>query len=339
VTGDLVRDHVDPALERIIRFAAGLELRDPVRWRLAEHRRRSMRRTLGQFVTRANDLGPQVAGRDPDAVAAFDRLISEALDCMREARCPERPLASRLDRALYKPGSELLDDPSFPMQARADALEKLHRLNEQLGSYDSFLGALMPLVEAAERAGRRPVRIHDLAAGHAGFALFLKQRLGARVELEASDIKPEYLEIGRRRARAAGVHVDLFVADALALDAVRERDVDVVTCTQSIHHFSPGMVSRMFGEAARAAKVGVCLIDGERSWLMFALIGVATALYGRSWVLFHDGLVSLRRMFYEEELALLAGLSPGIEGGRRIETGAMLPGHAFVRCATSRAAE
>ena len=91
------------------------------------------------------------------------------------------------------------------------------------------------------------------------------------------------------------------------------------------------MVARMFGEAARAAEVGVCLIDAQRSWLMYGLIGLSTALYGRSYVLFHDGLTSLRRMFYEEELRLFADLAPGLPKGALIETGSMQPNHAFVR--------
>jgi hypothetical protein len=47
-------------------------------------------------------------------------------------------------------------------------------------------------------------------------------------------------------------------------------------------------------------------------------------------VLVHDGIVSLRRMFYEEELALLARLAPGLPSCR-VETGTVLPAHAFVR--------
>jgi hypothetical protein len=86
----------------------------------------------------------------------------------------------------------------------------------------------------------------------------------------------------------------------------------------------------------RAAKTGACLIDGERSFLMCGLVAIATSLYGRSYVLFHDGVVSLRRMYYEEELGLLAALAPGLPPAARIETGAFLPAHAFVRVTRPR---
>src|SRR6185503_3151896 len=123
--------------------------------------------------------------------------------------------------------------------------------------------------------------------------------LGARASVEASDIKGEYLALGRARAAELGAAIGFFVEDALAPEGLRARGADVITCTQSIHHFSPGMVARMLGEAARVAEVGVCFIDGERSWLHCGLVATATALYARSYVLFHDGVVSLRRMFYE----------------------------------------
>ena len=42
------------------------------------------------------------------------------------------------------------------------------------------------------------------------------------------------------------------------------RPTDVIVCTQSLHHFGPGMVARMLGEAARSARAAVVFIDGER---------------------------------------------------------------------------
>jgi hypothetical protein len=326
--------NVDPLVERLIKAGVGLELRDPIRWALAEHRREAMRDTAAAFAPQVAALEGAVIARDPAAIARYDALLDEATAQMRAHR-PDAgrliALCAAIDQRLYKNEEELLDDPSFPEDQRARALDGLHRLNEQFGSYETFISILTPLLDAAEARSSGPIRIHDLAAGHGGFALLLKQRLGGRADLEASDLKDEYLALGRARAAALGVEVGFFVEDALAIEGARARGADVITCTQSIHHFTPGMVARMLGEAARAAKVGACFIDGERSFLFYGLLAVATTLSSRSYVLLHDGLVSLRRMFYEEELGLLAALAPGLPEGARIETGAMLPAHAFVR--------
>jgi SAM-dependent methyltransferase len=336
-----LRDRVDPSLERLVRFAMGFELRDPIRWSLAAHRRDSMRRTAADFVLRAQDAAEAVAARNPEAIARYDALVATAVEAMRSLRptgaSPLTSLFDALDQRLYRNDPELLDDPTFPAEARAKGLDGLHRLNELLGSYEAFLLALMPLVELAEQRGRRPVRIHDLAAGHAGFAVFLAQRLGSRVVMEASDIKDEYLDLGRARARALGADVSFYCEDALAIDGPLRRGVDILICTQSVHHFPPGMVARMIGEAARAATTGVLIADAERSWLFYGLVGLVSALHGRSWVLTHDGMVSLRRMFYEEELGLLAALAPSLPAGARLETGTFLPAHAFVRITRAEA--
>ena len=328
---------VDPTLERLIRFGVRLEVRDPVRWSLAAHRREAFRDTAAAFVPRAEAMEEAVAARDPEAVARYDALVAEAIVAMRGRRPsdggPLTAVCDALDRRLYRDEAELLDDPAFPLEERSRGLDGLHRLNEVIGSYEAFTRELMPLIELAERRGRRPVRVHDLASGHAGYAVYLKQRLGDRVVVEASDIKDEYLDLGRARARDLGVDVDFFREDALAIDGPRARGVDVLLCTQAIHHFSAGMVARMLGEAARAATTGVLFVDGERSWIFHGLVGTIATIYGRSWVLAHDGMASFRRMFYEEELGLIGALAPRVPASARIETGAFLPAHALVRIA------
>jgi len=336
-----LQHRIDPTLERLVRFGISLGLRDPVRWSLAAHRREAFQGTAAAFVPRAEAIRAAVVAREPEAVARYDALVEEAIVAMRSLRPTDSgaltTVFDAVDRRLYRNDPEFLDDPTFPLEARARGLDGLHRLNELFGSYEAFTRALTPLIELAEERGRRPVRVHDLAAGHAGFAIYLKQRLGDRVAVEASDIKDEYLELGRARARELGVDVDFFVEDALAIDGPRRRGVDILLCTQSIHHFSPGMVARMIGEAARAATTGVLFVDAERSWIFYGLIALLGAIYVRSWVLTHDGMVSLRRMFYEEELGLLAALAPRVPPSSRIETGAVLPAHAFVRIAHAAA--
>ena|GEM_PF-212425 len=342
----LMRERFDPAFGRLARYVAGFDLRrlDPMLVALAPRRKEAMRRVIDAVKEPAAAIEEAVIARDPDAASRFDAIAAEALDQMRSLEPDGVPASlgpfnatpllsalSSIERRLYRDAPEWLDDPSFPEDQRTEALDRLDRVNRTLGSYDAFTALLMPLIEAAERAGHSPVRVHDLASGHAGFAVLLKQALGDRVVVEASDIKPEYLEIGRARAAALGVPVDLFVEDALAMDGIRARGVDIVVCTQALHHFPPGMVARMIGEASRAATVGACFIDGERSWVLLGAFIPAATLISRSRTLVHDGIVSLRRMYYREELELLGALAPGVPEGVRVEIGSSPPAHIFVR--------
>jgi 2-polyprenyl-3-methyl-5-hydroxy-6-metoxy-1,4-benzoquinol methylase len=338
----LMRERFDPAFARVAKVVAGFDLRrlDPMLVALAPHRKEAMRRAAEVVAERAAAIEKDVIARDPGAASRFDALVAEAVGTMRsihpggadaEGAAPLVSALSMIERRLYRDAPEWLDDPSFPEDERTLALDRLDLVNRALGSYDAFTAILMPLIEAAERAGRSPVRVHDLASGHAGFAVLLKQVLGDRVVVEASDIKPEYLEIGRARAAALGVAVDFFTEDALAMDGIRERGVDIVVCTQAIHHFPPGMVARVIGEASRAVKVGACFIDGERSWILLGAFIPAATLISRNRTLVHDGIVSLRRMYYREELDLLGALAPGVPEGVRVEVGSSPPAHIYLR--------
>jgi hypothetical protein len=337
-----MRERFDPAFARLAKRVARYDLRrlDPMLTAFAPRRREAMRRVRASMEARAAAIEEAVVARDPEAASRFDALAAEAVDQMRAmdpgGAGPARPILSAIERRLYRDAPEWLDDPSFPEDQRTEALDRLDTVNRALGSYDTFVELLMPLIEAAERAGRSPVRVHDLASGHAGFAVLLKQMLGDRVAVEASDIKPEYLEIGRARAEALGVKVDFFTEDALAMDGIRARGVDIVVCTQALHHFPPGMVARIIGEASRAAHVGACFIDGERSWLLLGAFIPAATLISRSRTLVHDGIVSLRRMYYREELDLLGALAPGVPEDVRVEVGSSPPAHIYLRLTRDR---
>lgn len=328
---------IDPHLERLARLSNRIELRDPVRWRLAEHRRATMQEVASRLGPRARELEAGVVAHDARSIEAYDALVAGALHAMRGRRPKGRSLLGALDRALYANHDELLDDPSFPERERVYVLERLDRMNELLGSYDAFVSLTMPFIERARaRDGR--AKVHDLAAGHGGFALVLKGRLGDAASVTASDLKEEYLALGRRAAQKKGLDVAFVAQDALSLANLAREGVDVLTCTQSLHHFPPGMIARMIGEASRVAREGLVFIDAERSLTAIALLAPFVVLWGRSYAFVHDSLVSLRRMYYEEELALLAALAPGLPSGARVETGFAHPGFAYLRIAAEGAA-
>jgi 2-polyprenyl-3-methyl-5-hydroxy-6-metoxy-1,4-benzoquinol methylase len=337
----LLRRRVDPVLEAVMRSVSRRDVRGPLRTWLAPHRSRAMRRTIEAYAPRLAPLTEAVRARDPEAIARYDALVGEAVDQMRHSRVGERedggPRAARdvllgaIDERLYRDRPELMDDPSFPEDERTASLDVLDRFNRCTGIYETVRVSIEPLVARAERAGRRPVRVHDVASGHGGLALYLAETMGDRIAMEASDIRSEYLDLGRAQAAERGLAVDFSIEDALAPDGLARRGVDVITCTQALHHFPPGMIARMMGETARAARVGACFVDGERSWTSYGLLLLTGVLYGRSYTFLHDATVSIRRMFYEEELALVAALAPPLPEGVRIETGTAPPSHVFVR--------
>jgi SAM-dependent methyltransferase len=276
-----------------------------------------------------------VLSRDAATVARFDDLVADALATLRADRPPGLArLLTEIDSAFQREGEELLDDPFFPEHERVRVLETLDRFNRDSEAYGRWMRLVEPLVERAQQSHGGPARVLELAAGHGSFALAVAEHFGDRVEVTASDIRDEYLELGRRRTRGRAQRVRFVLQDATDLRDV--HDVDILLCTQSLHHFPPGMVARMVGEASRAARAGALFVDGERSIESLLLAVPVLFAYGRTWPVLHDSVVSVRRMLSAEEMRLVASLAPGVPDDVRVEVDRLAPGYVTVRMTAAK---
>jgi 2-polyprenyl-3-methyl-5-hydroxy-6-metoxy-1,4-benzoquinol methylase len=252
---------------------------------------------------------------DGRGTAALEEVASSLLD---EARVEMRRahgswwarIATELDAALPNGALEHMDDPAFDERERTSAIRDLDLWNRRAGSYAVFASALRPLLGARSE----PTTVLDLASGHGGFALALAslaKEHGWRLRIIASDLRAEYVAIGRRRAAEAGLDVEFRVVDALHLSAsVAPGEVDVITCTQSLHHFGARGVVVLVAEALRHARRGILFVDLARAVSGLAAVGAVTGIFTNR-TYFHDATVSVRNAFVPEELALLARCAPG----------------------------
>ncbi len=301
---------------------------------LGEARRQAANAVLSEHRGRARTLFARLDLGDRSAAEEIDRLADRALSEMR-ARVHDRARALGLTEGLAArmhqrfgdtDESEYLDNPELDRAMRVRLLANLDALNAVLGSYRAFFRAMEPLL-----AEDRPTRILDLAAGHGGFALEvarMTRERGMDVELTATDIREEYLALGEAVAREEGLSVRFAVQDALDLSNLERGEHDVVVCTQSLHHFSPGMVARMFHEAVGVAGHGVVFIDGCRSVFYGLLLPALSVLRYRDPEFAHDAWISFRRFYAPEELTVLSGLAVDDHG---LESKWMRPAHCLVR--------
>lgn len=336
---------LDPLTIRATRAIQRVLRGPPLRAEHARSRERALASVVAKYQREVARTHEAVLARDRSAIAAFDATVARAAEELRgdaEKQTAEtrfERVAHAVDRVVHKNSAEWLDDPAFDEKLRVRTLERLDRMNEAIGAYEAFFVAIEPAIERARRAGVSRPTVVDLASGHAMFAVALALRFGARegqVRVVATDLAPEYLEIGRARAQKLAMTDEMisFVPqDALDLRELPAKigaPIDVVTCTQTLHHFSPGMVARLFAEAAEAARYGAVLVDGERNpFALLMVAGVSVALGRGSVPFLHDSFVSMRRMYTEQELALFAELAPGPK--RTIERGWNPPGHVYVR--------
>jgi len=93
--------------------------------------------------------------------------------------------------------------------------------------------------------------------------------------------------------------------DVLALPFA-DGAVDVVTCSQLLHHFTDDDAVRALRELSRVARVAVVVGDLRRSWLAASLFWLVSWPLGFHRVTRHDGTLSVLRGFTADELRAMA---------------------------------
>jgi len=142
------------------------------------------------------------------------------------------------------------------------------------------------LLDVGTGAGDIPARARGMAAR-------------CRVDLTTVgvDTVEPLLRAVRHRARTCAT----VCGDARALP-FGDRSVDVVTCSQVLHHFFDDDLRALLRELDRVARVRVIVSDLRRSWLAAAGIWLASYPLHFHPVSRHDGVVSVMRGFTAREL-------------------------------------
>jgi 2-polyprenyl-3-methyl-5-hydroxy-6-metoxy-1,4-benzoquinol methylase len=318
---------IDPAITWLARAVAGRAGPPLVVRKLIGLRRQVTDELVTRFRPQALGLSEAIHGGNATArqelVALGERALGEhRREVEQRARGLQRWTAA-VDRLWTSTAAaEYLDDPGFDLQKRVRLIDHLDLANELLLNYEAFVEQIQPGL-----ARERPTRILDLAAGHAGFMCHLARRAAAEgwaVDLTASDLKLEYLELGRKRAASEKLPLQFIAQDALDLSNHAPGSYDIVLCTQALHHFPPGLITVMFAEAMRLAARGVFFIDGCRDLGNALAIALLGALRFADLPFVHDAWISFRRFFVPEELELLARITQPHAG---VRASWIRPGH------------
>ncbi len=208
-------------------------------------------------------------------------------------------------------GTELLDDPSVDTALARRSLQDIVRSNRWFGGANAVLAELAP-VFAAARAGGEPLTLLDIGTG-AGDIPELARRAADRAGVPLLTMG---LEINAALAAASRPRSGEAIAgDALALPFAN-GSVDVVTCSQLLHHFEAADGLQLIAEMHRVARLRVIVADIRRAWAAAAGFWMGSWVLGFHPVTRHDGVVSVFRGFRAHELAstviAATGCSPSI---------------------------
>lgn len=200
-------------------------------------------------------------------------------------------------------GFEHLDDPQVSDEVR------LASMRDVITSNTVFGGARAVMVEI-ERALPLPgssATMLDIGTGLGDIperAARLARSRGVALRVIGLDGSEPLLRAGRSRM------TDSVRGDALQLPFA-SGSVDIVTCSQVLHHFEQPELGQLLSEMHRVARVRAIVSDLRRSWIAVAGFWPATFLLAFHPVTRHDGMTSILRGFTPGELGTMVQEATG----------------------------
>ena len=202
-------------------------------------------------------------------------------------------------------GTERLDEAGVDPALRLRSLADVARSNVLFGGRRAVISEM----ERALPYMPRPMRLVDVGTGLGDIAAAVAAAAGRRghpLTAVGVDLAPELA----RAARSRGV--PSCCADAFRLP-LPDRSVDVVTCSQLLHHFPEPECRMLLLEFDRVARHRVIVGDLRRSWLAAAGFWLASFPLGFHAVTRHDGTLSVLRGFTADELRALVLEAVGVQ--------------------------
>lgn len=192
-------------------------------------------------------------------------------------------------------GVEILDDPATDPALRERSIGDVTRSNRLLGGARAVLAELGRLFPGLGTSAT----LLDVGTGLADIPRLARDRARARgLALRT---------IGLDEAASLSVAVKASLDDSLCGDAralpLATASIDVVTCSQLLHHFSDDEIPMVLRELDRVARGWVVVSDLRRSWLAAWGFWLVSWALGFHRVTRHDGFVSVLRGFTVDELA------------------------------------
>ncbi len=192
-------------------------------------------------------------------------------------------------------GVEILDDPGVDPAVRRRSLDDVVRSNQVFGGRRAAVIA----VRDALRDDAGCQTLLDVGTGLADIPARAREaasRGGAALRTIGVDEAVSLLLQARHRLD------DAVCARALALP-FRDHSIDIVMCSQLLHHFENADAERVVAELNRVARTTVIVSDLRRSWLAAAGFWLASFALRFHRVTRHDGVVSVLRGFTAGELS------------------------------------
>jgi len=200
-------------------------------------------------------------------------------------------------------GIEILDDENVDPKVMIRSMHDVERANKIFGGANAALHE----IEATLATLPKCATLLDVGTGTADIPA-LARPLARKHEITMKtigfDVSPALLEHFRNR------HDSVVLGDALRLP-FSDASVDIVTCSQVLHHFRDADAQRLIIEMNRVARSCVVISDLRRSIVAAGGLWLASFVLKFHPVSRHDGVVSVMRGFTPHELGKLVSSAIG----------------------------
>ena len=191
-------------------------------------------------------------------------------------------------------GVEILDDPATDPALRVRSIRDVVRSNMLLGGASAVLAELARLLP---RIGPSATLL-DVGTGLAD----IPRRACERARTHGATLTTFGLDEAESLSRAtAGTLDGSLCGDARRLPFA-DASVDLVICSQLLHHFEDAEIPAVLRELDRVARGWVIVADLRRDWLAACGFWLVSWPLGFHRVTRHDGFVSVLRGFTADEL-------------------------------------
>jgi SAM-dependent methyltransferase len=196
-------------------------------------------------------------------------------------------------------GAEYLDDPSLDPALATRSLQDVARANLLFGGRRAVLTELDGYFRAARARGARSLVLLDVGTG-LGDIPRAARAAAARYEVALHTIG---LEVTPALAHAALDGAQQCVCGDARTLPFADQSVDLITCSQVLHHLDADDAIALLHEVTRVAREGVVVSDLRRSWLAVGLLWMVSFPLGFHPVSRHDGMLSILRGYTAPELS------------------------------------
>jgi ubiquinone/menaquinone biosynthesis C-methylase UbiE len=196
--------------------------------------------------------------------------------------------------------SELMDNPDISIEALRRVFKDINKSNRLLGGNSISLGKVRELIKEFPK---QQYTIVDMGCGDGEtlreLAIYFR-KTAIDVVLIGLDLSENALSIGRTLS-VDFPEITFLKHEILTLKPV-DLDCDILLCTLTMHHFSNEQIPLFLSQFTKLANIGVIINDLQRSALAYYLFKGFSAIFIKTKIAKHDGLISIKSGFKKQDL-------------------------------------